>query len=56
MLPEVLCLDIRTDAVSKTYRLGEVDELAAAVCYFLSDLATYTTGHTLDVNGGLYMD
>lgn len=38
------------------HRLGEVDELAAAVCYFLSDLATYTTGHTLDVNGGLYMD
>lgn len=37
-------------------RLGEVDELAAAVCYFLSDLASYTTGHTLDVNGGLYMD
>lgn len=37
-------------------RLGEVDELAAAVAYFLSDLATYTTGHTLDVNGGLYMD
>ncbi|MBX6772434.1 MAG: SDR family oxidoreductase, partial [Chloroflexi bacterium] len=37
-------------------RLGEVDELAAAVVYFLSDLAGYTTGHTLDVNGGLYMD
>lgn len=37
-------------------RLGQVDELAAAVCYFLSDLASYTTGHTLDVNGGLYMD
>ena len=37
-------------------RLGEVDELAAAVCYFLSDLAGYTTGHTLDVNGGLFMD
>ncbi|HLH74493.1 MAG TPA: SDR family NAD(P)-dependent oxidoreductase [Chloroflexota bacterium] len=37
-------------------RLGEVDELAGAVVYFLSDLAGYVTGHTLDVNGGLYMD
>ncbi len=50
--------DARQEILSRIpmRRLGEVDELAAAVCYFLSDLASYTTGHTLDVNGGLYMD
>jgi len=50
--------DSRQEVLSRIpmHRLGEVDELAAAVCYFLSDLATYTTGHTLDVNGGLFMD
>lgn len=37
-------------------RLGELDELAAAVVFLLSDLAGYITGQTLDVNGGLYMD
>jgi NAD(P)-dependent dehydrogenase (short-subunit alcohol dehydrogenase family) len=37
-------------------RLGEVDELAAAVVFLLSDLARYITGQTIDVNGGLYMD
>jgi len=36
-------------------RLGELDELAAAVCFLLSDLAGYITGQTIDVNGGLYM-
>jgi 3-oxoacyl-[acyl-carrier protein] reductase len=36
-------------------RLGELDELAAAVAYLLGDLAGYVTGQTLDVNGGLYM-
>lgn len=36
-------------------RLGELDELAAAVAFLLSDPAGYITGHTIDVNGGLYM-
>lgn len=37
-------------------RLGELEELAAAVCFLLSDSAGYITGQTIDVNGGLYMN
>ncbi|WP_404477534.1 SDR family oxidoreductase [Novosphingobium sp. BL-52-GroH] len=33
-------------------RLGQADEVAAAVAYFLSDEAGYTTGQTLYVCGG----
>jgi 3-oxoacyl-[acyl-carrier protein] reductase len=36
-------------------RLGELHELAAAVAFLLGDSAGYITGHTIDVNGGLYM-
>lgn len=36
-------------------RLGEVDEIAAAVLYLASSVAAYITGATLDINGGLYM-
>ncbi|WP_121021628.1 3-oxoacyl-ACP reductase FabG [Helicobacter vulpis] len=36
-------------------RLGEAKEVAGAVAFLLSDLASYITGETLKVNGGLYM-
>lgn len=36
-------------------RAGTVADIAAAVCFLASDDAAYITGHTLDVNGGLYM-
>jgi 3-oxoacyl-[acyl-carrier protein] reductase len=36
-------------------RLGSADDVAAAVAFLASDAAGYITGHTLDVNGGLYM-
>ena len=36
-------------------RLGNVDDVAAAVCYLASDEAAYITGHVLAVNGGMYM-
>jgi 3-oxoacyl-[acyl-carrier protein] reductase len=36
-------------------RLGTPDEVAAAVCYFASEEAGFTTGAVLDVNGGLFM-
>ena len=36
-------------------RFGEPDEIAAAVCFLAGDDASYITGATLDVNGGLYL-
>lgn len=36
-------------------RLGQADEIAAAVAYLASDEAAYVTGQTLHVNGGMAM-
>jgi 3-oxoacyl-[acyl-carrier protein] reductase len=36
-------------------RYGTVEDIAAAAGFLASDAAGYITGHTLDVNGGLYM-
>ncbi len=36
-------------------RTGTVAEIAAAVAFLASEEAGYITGHTLDVNGGMYM-
>jgi len=35
--------------------LGEAEDIASAVAFLLSDEARYITGHTLSVNGGLYI-
>ncbi|MGI4853717.1 MAG: 3-oxoacyl-[acyl-carrier-protein] reductase [Janthinobacterium lividum] len=36
-------------------RAGTVDDIAAAVRFLAGEEAGYITGHTLDVNGGMYM-
>jgi 3-oxoacyl-[acyl-carrier protein] reductase len=36
-------------------RLGQADEVAAAVVFLASNEAGYITGHTLNVNGGMVM-
>jgi len=36
-------------------RLGEPDEMAAAICYLASEEAGYVTGAMLDVNGGFWI-
>jgi 3-oxoacyl-[acyl-carrier protein] reductase len=36
-------------------RIGEPQDVAAAVCFLASEEARYITGHVLNVNGGLYM-
>jgi 2-hydroxycyclohexanecarboxyl-CoA dehydrogenase len=36
-------------------RIGTADDVAAAVEYFCGDSASYVTGQTLSVSGGLSM-
>lgn len=46
----------RVEALSRGIRiprLGELDDIAAAIAYLGSDEAGWTTGEVLDVNGGL---
>ncbi|MDZ5450176.1 3-oxoacyl-[acyl-carrier-protein] reductase [Labrys sp. ZIDIC5] len=42
-------------AAIPVHRLGHVDEIAAAAVYLASSEAAYTTGQTLNINGGMAM-
>jgi len=37
-------------------RIGEPEDIAEAVVFFVSDKAKFITGEVLDVNGGYLMD
>ena len=42
-------------AIIPLQRAGTEQDVAAAIAFLASDDAAYITGHTLDVNGGMYM-
>lgn len=52
MPPDVLNNIVRNIPVG---RMGEVEEIASAVAYLVSDQAAFITGATLTINGGQYM-
>lgn len=43
----------RMMAITPMNRIGEPEEIAAAITFLASDAASYITGTTLDVNGGI---
>ena len=46
----------KTEAVHAMRRLGKPEEVADAVCYLVSDRASFITGTTLDVDGGIMVN
>lgn len=53
-LPEAVRSELLKRIPAK--RLGQVDDIANLVAFLASDAASYITGETIHVNGGMYMD
>lgn len=53
-LPEAVRSELLKRIPAK--RLGNVDDIANLVAFLASDVASYITGETIHVNGGMYMD
>jgi len=56
-MTEVLSEDFKQNAVKQIPlgRVGTTEDIASAVAFLASDEASYITGHTLSVNGGMLM-
>ncbi len=56
-MTDVLTDDQKKSVLSKIplARIAEPEEVASAVAFLLSDESRYITGHTLSVNGGMYL-
>jgi len=56
-MTDVLSEQVRTALLERVPlgRMGKDSEIAAAIVFLASEEAAYITGHTLDVNGGLFM-
>ncbi|MDO5046609.1 3-oxoacyl-ACP reductase FabG [Campylobacter sp.] len=56
-MTEVLSEEIKQSYINNIplKRLGDASEVAEAIAFLLSDHASYITGDTLKINGGLYM-
>jgi 3-oxoacyl-[acyl-carrier protein] reductase len=52
-LPEAARQELESGIPAK--RLGDVEDVAAAVVYLASEESGYVTGHVLNVSGGLYI-
>ena len=43
-------------ATTPMARVGTPDEVAGVICFLASDLASFVTGETIQINGGLYIN
>lgn len=57
-MTEILSDDVKAKMMEKIPlgKIGEGEDIAQAVRFLLSDESKYITGHTLDVNGGMFMN
>lgn len=57
-MTEILSDDVKQKILDKIplQRMGASKDVAEAVKFLLSDQSSYITGHTLSVNGGLFME